>query len=115
MAYSTLICLLVGLYEFFKFMVFITMTCYNAFDLGIVKALRTIWLMYIPRDYLNDAAENRVRQKPCNGQDNPPPSPRMPFAPPLPQVPNVLEDQYLLQVQQIRHGSDSRRSINKPL
>ena len=79
---------IIGLYEFFKFMVFITMTCYNACDLGIVKALWTL-LMFIPRHYPNDDAENRVRQHPCNGQDNPPPSPRMPSAPPLPQVPNI--------------------------
>ena len=66
--------------------------------------------MFIPRDYPNDDAENRVRQKPCNdGEDNPPPSPRMPSAPTLPQVP------YVPQVQQMPHGSDTRRSMKKPL
>ena len=63
---STLICLLVGLYEFFKFMIFITMTCYNAYDLGIVRALHAIWLMFIPRDYPNDDGEKRVRQQSRN-------------------------------------------------
>ena len=29
--------------------VFITMTCYNAYDLGIVRALWAIWLMFIPK------------------------------------------------------------------
>ena len=62
MEYSTLICPLVGLYEFFKFIVFITITCYNAYDLVIVRTLCAIWLMFMPRDYPNNDAENRVRQ-----------------------------------------------------
>ena len=33
------------------------MTCYNAYDLGIVRALHAILLMFILRDYPNDDAE----------------------------------------------------------
>ena len=66
--------------------------------------------MFIPRDYPNYDAENRVRQQPhTDGQDNPPPSPRMPSTPPLQQVP------YIQQIQQMPHGSDTRRSIKKLL
>ena len=70
-------------------MVFITMTCHNGYDLGIVRALHNIWLMFIPRDSPNDDAENRVRQQTHNGQDNTPPSPRTLSAPPLPHMPYV--------------------------
>ena len=66
--YFTVICLLVGIYEFFKIMVFIIMTLYNAYDLAIVRALCAIWLMFIPRDYPGDDAENRrVRRQQHNG------------------------------------------------
>ena len=51
-----------------------------------------------------DDAENRVKQQPHNdGENNPPPSPRILSAPPLPQVP------YVPQIQQMPHGSDTRR------
>ena len=64
-------------------MVFIIMTLYNAYDLGIVRALCTIWLMFITRDYTGYDVENRVRRQPHNGQDNTHLSPRTPSAPPL--------------------------------
>ena len=51
------------------------MTLYNAYDLGIVRALRAILIMFIPRDYPgNDGETQRVRRQPCNGQNTPPPS-----------------------------------------
>ena len=94
---------------------FITMKCYNAYDLGIIRALHTIWLIFIPQDYPNDDAKSRVRWPPCNRPDNHPLCSRMPYAPTLPKVPNVLQVQHLPKVQQMPHGSDTRRSIKKPL
>ena len=47
-------------------MVFNIMTLYNAYDLGIVRALSAIWLLFIPIYYPNGDAENRARQQPRN-------------------------------------------------
>ena len=91
------------------------MTLYNTYDLGIVRALRFIWLMLIPRDYPgNDVEHRRVGIKSCNGQDTPHPSPILPSAPALHKVPNVPQIQYLSKAQQMPHRSDTRRRIKNP-
>ena len=77
--FLTLICHIVGIYEFFKFMIFIIMTQYNAYDLGIVRALQVIWLMFILGDYQGIFGGNQiVWRQPCNGQHTPPSSPILP-------------------------------------